>query len=245
MIDDESLMTATTEGLRRLGTEEEDPLDTYMRSLDGSAVHRVEGTSARNFTRRPREDATRIKNRRYLKLQELLRGSDYFSDENMERRCPSLYHFHLGKYKPLDTSTRAEPASLSSFLMASMDKQALGSRKQSEESSWGLRRQKQKAAQEDMTTMDDDEEFKEEFDSESDEEDDDEAMVDDHAVSDDEADDDMTLDEHRQQLIDIMCQRFLQGLDSDFTKYDDIDGNIEWDDMRTLQQDAEDAYFDT
>ncbi|OQS07811.1 hypothetical protein THRCLA_00195, partial [Thraustotheca clavata] len=208
--------------------DEEDPLDVYMRSIMnelGSATERNAGLSSRDFQRRPVEEAlTRKKNRRYWKLQELYK-SDYFSDSNMEKRCPSLYYLHLGKYIPQDTTTRAGPESLSSFLMAAMDKQALEKRKQKEETTWGYNRNTQRNKQE---TNDD---FEEEFDSDSDDED--VTMESNDNVTEEE----LTIDERRQYLIDIMSQRFLQGLDGDFVKYDEIDANESFDDMRVIRQD--------
>ncbi|KDO27665.1 hypothetical protein SPRG_07295 [Saprolegnia parasitica CBS 223.65] len=240
------------DGLTSMGMEddnEEDPLDAYMRTLEAAPTIREPATTARDFQRRlaPGGLDARIKNRRYCKLQELLRTSDYFSDENMERRSPSLFHFHLGRYIPPNTSARAEPASLSTFLMASMDKQALEARKEEEESTWGVMRQHRPAPAKEPT-MDKHPTFEEEFDSDSDDEAQDESMdgaeADPHGDDNDEMDEMLSVADRRQQLIDVMCQRFLQGLDVGFTKYDEVDGSIAYDDFTALTRDAQDAYFD-
>ncbi|EQC38547.1 hypothetical protein SDRG_04253 [Saprolegnia diclina VS20] len=241
------------DGLTSMGMEDdiedEDPLDAYMRTLQ-AAPSREPVATARDFQRRlaPGLDA-RIKNRRYCKLQELLRTSNYFSDENMERRSPSLFHFHLGRYIPPNTSARAEPASLSTFLMASMDKQALEARKEEEESAWGMMRHHRPAPIKEPA-LNNHGSFEEEFDSDSDDEAQDDSMDDVAAdpqgmvYDDDDEMDQLSIEERRQQLVDVMCQRFLQGLDVGFTKYDEVDDSIAYDDFTALTRDAHDAYFD-
>lgn len=39
-----------------------------------------------------------IRNRRYECLQRLMKNSDYFSEENMRKRCPLLYEEYIGQY---------------------------------------------------------------------------------------------------------------------------------------------------
>jgi hypothetical protein len=55
--------------------------------------------------------------------------------------------------------------------------------------------------------------------------------------------DDCSLDDRRAQLIDIMSQRFLQGLDFDYVNYEEIDSCTMLDNDRWVEQDAQDRYF--
>ena len=48
----------------------------------------------------------------------------------------------------------------------------------------------------------------------------------------------------REELLSIMKKRFLDGKDSDFVDYAGIDSNSSLDDLKQIQQDAEDRWFD-
>ena len=39
-----------------------------------------------------------VKNRRYNALKKLIENGEYFSEEAMEKRCPSLYNYYIGRY---------------------------------------------------------------------------------------------------------------------------------------------------
>jgi len=45
------------------------------------------------------------------------------------------------------------------------------------------------------------------------------------------------------KLTEIMMQRFIDGLDNQHFDYSNIDDNPQYDDMKIMEQDAEDAYF--
>ncbi|KAG9412516.1 hypothetical protein AC1031_015430 [Aphanomyces cochlioides] len=226
-----------------LNEDEEDPLDAYMRSLGASNDTEMGNSDERPFQRAWRMQnapSSRTKNRRYQKLQELLYSSNYFSDESMELRNPGLFHLHLGNYLPEKPVTRptAEQSKLSSFLIASIQKKDAEERKAQEESSWGSSfRPKRKAPPVEKA-------YDDEFEEEIDEEDEDEEEKEDDSMS-DSSSEEFTLDERRAHLIDVMSQRFLQGLDFEFVDYADIDGNTLLDNSKMEQQDAEDRYFDT
>ncbi|XP_037676480.1 coiled-coil domain-containing protein 97 isoform X2 [Choloepus didactylus] len=53
---------------------------------------------ARQGTARPRTLRTRLRNRRYAALRELIQGGEYFSDEQMRFRAPLLYEQYIGQY---------------------------------------------------------------------------------------------------------------------------------------------------
>ncbi|XP_008581512.1 PREDICTED: coiled-coil domain-containing protein 97 isoform X2 [Galeopterus variegatus] len=53
---------------------------------------------ARQGTARPRTLRTRLRNRRYAALRELIQEGEYFSDEQMRFRAPLLYEQYIGQY---------------------------------------------------------------------------------------------------------------------------------------------------
>ncbi|KAJ0394139.1 hypothetical protein P43SY_000059 [Pythium insidiosum] len=56
-------------------------------------------------------------------------------------------------------------------------------------------------------------------------------------------DEDLTLEERRERLIDLMCERFLDGCDVGFADYSAIDADEALDDVTEMERDAEDRYF--
>ncbi|KAF0684636.1 Aste57867_23393 [Aphanomyces stellatus] len=224
---------------------EEDPLDAYMKSMEVDAASNsvpIDRPAPRSW-RTQNTKSSSTKNRRYQKLQELLYASDYFSDESMEHRNPGLFYLHLGNYLSQGPVPRPtdDQAKLSEFLIMSIQKKDIEERKAQEEHSWGStfkRKRNEVPPHEDG----DDDAFQEEMESEDDDEMD--RADDNDAASNASSIDEFSVDERRAHLIDVMSQRFLQGLDVEFVNYDDIDQDTQFDFSKTAQQDAEDRYFD-
>ncbi|XP_068855207.1 coiled-coil domain-containing protein 97-like [Aphelocoma coerulescens] len=42
---------------------------------------------------------TRLRNRRFAALRELLKGGEYFSEEQMRLRAPGLFHHYIGRFR--------------------------------------------------------------------------------------------------------------------------------------------------
>lgn len=189
---------------------------------------------ARQGTARPRTLRTRLRNRRYAALRELIQGGEYFSDEQMRFRAPLLYEQYIGQYltqeelsarapahqppKPGSPGTPACP--LSDLLLQSYQERELQQRllQQQEEEEACL------------------EEEKEEEDS--DEEDqrpgkDSEAWVPD-------SEERLIL---REEFTSRMHQRFLDGKDGDFD-YSTVDDNPDFDNLDIVARDEEERYFD-
>ncbi|MXQ96216.1 hypothetical protein E5288_WYG020195 [Bos mutus] len=65
---------------------------------------------ARQGTTRPRTLRTRLRNRRYAALRELIQGGEYFSDEQMRFRAPLLYEQYIGQYLTQEELSARTPA---------------------------------------------------------------------------------------------------------------------------------------
>ncbi|XP_036598922.1 coiled-coil domain-containing protein 97 isoform X2 [Trichosurus vulpecula] len=61
---------------------------------------------------RDRASRTRLRNRRYAALQELIRGGEYFSDEQMRARDPLLYEQYIGQYLSEEELAARSPRTL-------------------------------------------------------------------------------------------------------------------------------------
>uniref|UniRef100_A0A8C0J8K0 CCD97-like C-terminal domain-containing protein n=1 Tax=Chelonoidis abingdonii TaxID=106734 RepID=A0A8C0J8K0_CHEAB len=74
---------------------------------------------------------TRVRNKRYAALQQLIKGGEYFSDEQMRAREPLLYEQYIGQYLSdeellaLGNQPLASPCSLSGVLLDSYQEQML------------------------------------------------------------------------------------------------------------------------
>lgn len=199
-----------------------------------------------------------IKNRRYRRLQQLLLrdgdviGSEamasdwYFSDAMMQQRSPALFHFHLGQYLRTDgtsasgnSGSRDTDPRLSAFLLGTWERSEMERRRVSEQRAWkgfqgvddaaAIRRESALWRQDGNQDTDNEEE-----------DDDDETKDDGDLVN---AIETTSIEDRRQQLVDVMARRFLDGCDHEYVQYDEIDTNEALDDWAQLEQDAEDAYF--
>lgn len=146
---------------------------------------------------------SRIANRRYAKLQELIREGEYFSEEEIQRRQPILYQMYVGRYIQTD---RPAPESFHELLMNQMMNY------QSEEDLDKLILNNPSLIDH-ISTVDKELTPQEKSDNED-------------------------------ELIVLMHNRFLAGLDKDFIDYDLIDNNDRYDDCKTMDRDDEERYFD-
>ncbi|XP_051018598.1 coiled-coil domain-containing protein 97 [Acomys russatus] len=186
---------------------------------------------ARQGTARPRTLRTRLRNRRYAALRELIQGGEYFSDEQMRIRAPLLYEQCIGQYltqeelnartpapqvpqvpRPGSPSTPAYP--LSDLLFQSYQERELQQQL--------LRQQEEEAC----------------FEEDSDEEDqssdkDSEAWVPD-------SEERLIL---REEFTSHMHQQFLDGKDGGFD-YSTVDNNPDFDNLDIVARDEEERYFD-
>ncbi|POM71876.1 Hypothetical protein PHPALM_11496 [Phytophthora palmivora] len=218
--------------------DEEDSLDAYMASLElpsgdqrvSMAQARAEHNARHSVVQGERDVV--VKNRRYRRLQQLLKDASdedqYFSDSMMQQRSPALFHFYLGQYLRTERATVRDNGgqTLSSFLMDTCQRNEMEARRVAEQETWGTftaADEKQEQRRLDKLYEEDDIEEEEE------EEEEDTTMY--------------SVDERRQQLIEVMSTRFLNGEDSEYVNYMEIDGNEALDDLDEMQRDAEDRYF--
>ncbi|KAL1769555.1 coiled-coil domain-containing protein 97 [Sigmodon hispidus] len=186
---------------------------------------------ARQGTARPRALRTRLRNRRYAALRELIQGGEYFSDEQMRFRAPLLYEQYIGQYltqeelsartpapqgpKPGSPSMPAYP--LSDLLFQSYQEREL--------------QQKLLRQQEEEEACFEEEEDSDEEDQKSDK--DEESWVPD-------SEERLIL---REEFTSRMHQRFLDGKDGGFD-YSTVDDNPDFDNLDIVARDEEERYFD-
>ncbi|KAF4322385.1 hypothetical protein BBO99_00002968 [Phytophthora kernoviae] len=167
--------------------------------------------------------------------QERTERDAYFSDAMMQQRSPALFHFYLGQYRGLDKTTAApvdsEMQSLSSFLIDTCQRNQMEARRVTEQETWGkFNAADEKHEQSRLQRLyAEDGAVGEEVEEEEDEEEEDA--------------DEFSVSERRQQLIEVMSTRFLQGEDGEYVNYTEIDSDETLDDLDEIQRDAEDRYF--
>uniref|UniRef100_A0A8C5RDJ7 Coiled-coil domain containing 97 n=1 Tax=Laticauda laticaudata TaxID=8630 RepID=A0A8C5RDJ7_LATLA len=169
---------------------------------------------------------TRVKNKRYAALQQLIRGGEYFSDEQMRGRDPLLYEQYIGQYlsdeelQELGHCKLEASCSLSGILLDSYQEKVIQQRLL-------IQQEQEEACQEE-----------EEEDSDQDSKDQDFNPDADEWVPDEEEKAFL-----REEFTSRMYQRFLEGKDLDFN-YSEVDENPEFDNLDIVSRDEEERYFD-
>ncbi|KAM4019188.1 coiled-coil domain-containing protein 97 [Anomaloglossus baeobatrachus] len=167
---------------------------------------------------------TRVRNKRYAALQQLISAGEYFSDEQMRARDPLMYEHYVGQYQSeeeiMSQNSRdmAQATSLSDVLLNSCEEQSL---------------QRRLEAQREM-----------EHNCEEEEEDEDSEEQESELQSDDEQE--VDTEEKalmREEFVSRMHRRFLDGKDWDFD-YSAVDDNPDFDNLDIVNRDEEERYFD-
>ena len=65
----------------------------------------------------------KIKNRRFMKLQELIEHSDYFSEVNIKMRHPLIYHMYIGRFERNEHSGRPQALMMTDIAFQRLDAQ--------------------------------------------------------------------------------------------------------------------------
>ncbi|KAI8341870.1 coiled-coil domain-containing protein-domain-containing protein [Chlamydoabsidia padenii] len=160
-------------------------------------------------------------NRRYHYLIHHLRHSDYFSDESIQLRVPSLYEEYIGQLIP--DKERYAPFGNDVSLV---DRVYDGMNRRYVQDQW---QQKQRSEEEQLEEQDDDE-------------DDD----DDSVVPLGELPTNLSVDlrqEKKNELIRLLEEQWLDGLDDQYD-YSAVDHDDTYDDLVQQNQDIQDRYFD-
>ncbi|KAL8219776.1 UNVERIFIED_CONTAM: Coiled-coil domain-containing protein 97 [Gekko kuhli] len=171
---------------------------------------------------------TRVRNKRYAALQQLIRGGEYFSDEQMCSRDPLLYEHYIGQYlsdqelEELGGGKLEAACSLSGVLLDSYQEDIIQRRLQ-------VQQEQEEACLEE----------EEESDSDSGH---DEAMAT-NSGTDDWVPDTEEKAFLREEFTSRMYQRFLDGKDRDFD-YSEVDENPDFDNLDIMSRDEEEHYFD-
>ncbi|XP_014323465.1 coiled-coil domain-containing protein 97 [Myotis lucifugus] len=190
---------------------------------------------ARQGTARPRTLRTRLRNRRYAALRELIQEGEYFSDEQMRFRAPLLYEQYIGQYltqeelsartpahqPPKPGSPGTPPCPLSDLLLQSYQEQELQQRL--------LQQQEEEEA-----CLEEEEEEEEDSDKE------DQSPGKDSEAWVPDSEERLIL---REEFTSRMHQRFLDGKDGDFD-YSAVDDNPDFDNLDIVARDEEERYFD-
>uniref|UniRef100_A0A8C8RG12 Coiled-coil domain containing 97 n=1 Tax=Pelusios castaneus TaxID=367368 RepID=A0A8C8RG12_9SAUR len=170
---------------------------------------------------RAKAGRTRVRNKRYAALQQLIKGGEYFSDEQMRARDPLLYEQYIGQYLndeellALGTQAQAGSCSLSGVLLGSYQEQLLQLRLH-------IQQEQENACMEE----------------EEEDEGDESSSASDAWVPD--------MEEKaflREEFTSRMHQHFLDGKDCDFD-YSEVDENPEFDNLDIVSRDEEERYFD-
>ncbi|KAG8540181.1 hypothetical protein GDO81_019748 [Engystomops pustulosus] len=171
---------------------------------------------------------TKVRNKRYAALQQLISGGEYFSDEQMRARDPLMYEHYVGQYQSeeeiMSQNSRdmAQATSLSDVLLNSCEEQALQRRLEAQ------REMEHNCEEEEEESDDDDGDEEEESELQSEEE----REVDNEEKA-----------LMREEFISRMHQRFLDGKDRDFD-YSEVDDNPDFDNLDIVNRDEEERYFD-
>ncbi|XP_029094348.1 coiled-coil domain-containing protein 97 isoform X2 [Monodon monoceros] len=182
---------------------------------------------------RPRTLRTRLRNRRYAALRELIQEGEYFSDEQMRFRAPLLYEQYIGQYLTLEELSARTPAQrppkpgppgtpacpLSDLLLQSYQEREL------------RQRLLQQQEEEEACLEEEEEEDSDQEDQRPDK--DLEAWVPD-------SEERLIL---REEFTSRMHQHFLDGKDGDFD-YSTVDDNPDFDNLDIVARDEEERYFD-
>ncbi|XP_073454769.1 coiled-coil domain-containing protein 97 [Aquarana catesbeiana] len=166
---------------------------------------------------------TRVRNKRYAALQQLISAGEYFSDKEMRQRDPLMYEHYVGQYQSeeeiMSQNSRdlAQANSLSDVLLDSCQEQII---------------QRKLEVQREL------EENCEEEEEDSAEEEDSELQSDEERTVDSEEKDLM-----REEFLTRMYQSFLDGKDKNFD-YSEVDDNPDFDNLDIVTRDEEERYFD-
>ncbi|OBS82451.1 hypothetical protein A6R68_23558 [Neotoma lepida] len=207
---------------------------------------------ARQGTARPRTLRTRLRNRRYAALRELIQGhaytrldtcahthppclfrtgGEYFSDEQMRFRAPLLYEQYIGQYltqeelnarTPAPQAPRPGSPSTPAYPLSDLLFQSYQERELQQKL---LRQQEEEEACFEEEEDSDEEDQKSDKDSESWVPDSEERLI------------------LREEFTSRMHQRFLDGKDGGFD-YSTVDDNPDFDNLDIVARDEEERYFD-
>ncbi|ORZ20263.1 coiled-coil domain-containing protein-domain-containing protein, partial [Absidia repens] len=179
----------------------------------------------------PSQQHSIIRNRRYHYLTQHLRHSDYFSEDTLQLRVPSLYEEYIGQYIP--DSERYAPfrneVSLVDRIYNGMDRHYV-------QDQW---QRKQRSEEE---------QFEEQEDDEDDDEDEDQQQTTtlgtpsplrerpmNHLID--------LRQEKKEELVRLLEEQWIDGMDDQFD-YSIVDNNDTFDDFVQQNQDMQDRYFD-
>nr|CCA16444.1 conserved hypothetical protein [Albugo laibachii Nc14] len=202
-----------------------DSLDAFMATLNIPDVQPLEPAPChRKPSNASLSDQNKTRNRRYRRLQQLLINDKehfvdnqwYFSDQSMKEREPALYHLYVGQY--IETNHKIQEQ-----LYKVADKQSLLLSSFLIDTYDRKELIQRRSCEERRWSMGQKQPGRNENDTE----------------------DEDKIAQRRQDLVDLMSQRYLDGLDHEYIDYEAIDADTALDDFIQQERDEQDAYFDT
>ncbi|XP_068105556.1 coiled-coil domain-containing protein 97 isoform X2 [Hyperolius riggenbachi] len=166
---------------------------------------------------------TRVRNKRYAALQQLISDGEYFSDEQMRQRDPLMYEHYVGQYlseeeiMSLNSKEMSEASSLSEVLLSSCQEQTLQRKLE-------IQRELEENCEEEEESGTEEEESELQSEEEPAVDSEERALM-------------------REEFVSRMHQRFLDGKDKHFD-YSEVDDNPDFDNLDIVTRDEEERYFD-
>eukprot|EP00040_Diaphanoeca_grandis_P005241 m.31955 g.31955 ORF g.31955 m.31955 type:complete len:291 (+) comp16561_c0_seq1:279-1151(+) len=229
--------------LRRWGNHVPAHLFSYFSSIEQTYELKFEIEKLKHIEKLP----VIIRNRRLQHMKRLLAEGEYFSLDSMATRCPNLYHDYVGKYlteQEIAAKTEANMnRSWSAQLMEVIMNQDERLRRHAEGFEWDeVDEEEEEKIKLQLQAKPDLDRFVPEEDSES--EDDMNSTTTVPTLHPQSAIEDVKA-RSRGEFERMMKERFLDGLDANFFDYSTTDNDETLDDLKTVEQDAEDNYFDS
>ena len=186
-----------------------------------------------NLQRTSRALSKAVKNRRYVRLEQLMNGSDYFSDEEMQRREPLLFEYYIGQFLSEEEKLTIggedkSDMKLSSMILKNMEvNQRISLLQEQRSREQGQLEESDCSSDEDTADTGGDASVT--F-----------APMELSEKPDTAAREKLML---RREFLSAMQAKFLEGRDSDFD-YSKVDYDEQYDCLEIRQRDSEDSYFD-
>lgn len=211
-----------------------------------------------DLTEKLEHKAKTIKNRRFAALQEMSKDTEegYFSEAEMMKREPNLYEQLVGQYLT-DTERRIvtgecqyEPGegSFSSILLEGIERERVEKLRKEQKVSEGpdLEDESEDISEESNENEQLFPKIPKSFRKQWGNFDDDDSQPGPSIPQKDKKQKYVTAEERellREEFVGIMHSKFIEGDDESFD-YSTVDDNDQWDDLKQIGQDKEDAYFD-
>mmetsp|Transcript_18117 Transcript_18117/g.30263 ORF Transcript_18117/g.30263 Transcript_18117/m.30263 type:complete len:298 (+) Transcript_18117:91-984(+) len=233
-----------------------------LASFDCKANEYCVAWHLKELRRSAAQKATQIRNRRFRAMQKLEGIGDYFSDHQMHERAPEVYQSLLGRFceqerkMAMDSDTIIKEKEVTDSIEEEHDTES------SDDDGCGKEDQETDSGDQESEADDADDEGEETYEAQAAaflERERREQMKDEKRLATWHADGHnkspcrsrlarqlpaAEVQHQREVLLQTMRERFIDGLDSDWFDYRQVDNNAEYDDLEKESRDAEERWFD-